>query len=317
MYQELTWARKWLSDKKKVVLAIVTSTWGSAPRPVGSLMVIHEDGHFEGSVSGGCVEGAVISEAEALIGSDQCKSLEFTVSSEDAWQVGLACGGRIQIQLYPLDFESVSALQDTLSCIDTRLSGALSFKKEKVSTAFTSVQGGGNASALITDGPDKLTLAVTPSPQLFVIGAVHISQALTPMALACGYQVTVIDPRGLFVENRHFEGATIVHDWPDEFFETAVLDQLSALVTLTHDPKIDDAALSHGLRSEAFYIGSLGSKKTHASRVERLKNQDFNEKDLARINGPIGLNIGSKSPAEIAVSIMAELTANYRGLHAV
>ena len=317
MLKELQYAQKWLADGHPIVLAVVAQTWGSAPRPKGSLMVIHEDGHFEGSVSGGCVEGSVIGEASVLMGTHTSKTLDFTVASEDAWQIGLACGGQIQIQLFPLGKNDAAPIKSALEYLGNRRAGELVLSKTKFGTSFSTDSKPENSQVPLVETEQDLTLIIWPLPVLCIVGAVHIAQALTSMAVACGYDTTIIDPRGIFVEERNFSGATIVHDWPDEFLQTHRLDASSALVTLTHDPKIDDAALLAGLGSDAFYIGSLGSKKTHAARIERLLEQGVAADQLERIHGPIGLNIGSKSPAEIAVSIMAQITAARRGIHAV
>jgi xanthine dehydrogenase accessory factor len=148
-----------------------------------------------------------------------------------------------------------------------------------------------------------------PAARLMIVGAVHISQSLAPMAMLAGYQVTVIDPRRSFASMERFPGIELRHDWPDEALEILRPDSRSAIVTLTHDPKLDDPALTFALRSPAFYIGALGSKKTHASRLQRLQAEGFSETDCERIHGPAGLDIGAKSPAEIAISVMAQLTA--------
>lgn len=155
--------------------------------------------------------------------------------------------------------------------------------------------------------------ARTPDPQLVIVGAVHITQALAPMAALAGYDVIVVDPRRAFATEERFPGLFLSHDWPDEALDHIKLDARSAVVTLTHDPKLDDPALDRALRSPAFYIGSLGSKKTHAARLERLSRAGFDEAALARIHGPAGLSIGAKSPAEIAVSVLAQLTAARHG----
>ncbi|MDY0882500.1 XdhC family protein [Dongia soli] len=148
-----------------------------------------------------------------------------------------------------------------------------------------------------------------PAARLMIVGAVHISQSLAPMAMLAGYQVTVIDPRRSFASADRFPGIDLRHDWPDEALEVLRPDSRSAIVTLTHDPKLDDPALTFALRSPAFYIGALGSKKTHAARLERLQAEGFSAADCMRIHGPAGLDIGAKSPAEIAISVMAQLTA--------
>jgi xanthine dehydrogenase accessory factor len=163
------------------------------------------------------------------------------------------------------------------------------------------------------EGRRLFVQARTPDPRLVIVGAVHITQALAPMAALAGYEVIVVDPRRAFATAERFPGLTLSHDWPDEALDAIQLDARSAVVTLTHDPKLDDPALDRALRSPAFYIGSLGSKKTHAARLERLSKAGFDEAALARIHGPAGLSIGAKSPAEIAVSVLAQMTAARHG----
>jgi xanthine dehydrogenase accessory factor len=163
------------------------------------------------------------------------------------------------------------------------------------------------------DGKNCFVQIHNPTPRLIIIGAVHISQALAPMAATAGYEVTVVDPRRAFATNERFPGITLDSAWPDEAMEQLKPDIRTAVVTLTHDPKLDDPALTAALRSPAFYIGALGSKKTHAARIGRLTRAGFGENDIARIHGPAGLDIGAKSPAEIAVSVLAQLTAARRG----
>jgi xanthine dehydrogenase accessory factor len=159
------------------------------------------------------------------------------------------------------------------------------------------------------EGRRLFVQARVPSPRLVIVGAVHITQALAPMAALAGYEVIVVDPRRAFATAERFPGLTLRHDWPDEALDAIRLDESSAVVTLTHDPKLDDPALDRALRSKAFYIGSLGSKKTHAARLHRLAEAGFDNAALARIHGPAGLAIGAKSPAEIAISVLAQLTA--------
>jgi xanthine dehydrogenase accessory factor len=303
MQNELKIARNWLQQNTSITVAVVEETWGSAPRGPGSLMIINTDGRFEGSVSGGCVEGSVIAEAQASAAGQTYKQLNFTVSTEDAWQVGLACGGRITIGLFKLTPESLPALDAALSVPVSRDGGTFTLPKTKGHATFCSRK----TTEKLDSSANKLELAITPPYRMVITGAVHIAQALAPMAKACGFDVTVIDPRGIFTDERHFEGASIINDWPDEVLKNSTPDKETAIVTLTHDPKIDDAALKCALASDAFYVGSLGSKKTHASRLKRLAGEGFSEAEMARIHGPIGLDIGSKTPAEIAISIIAEI----------
>ena len=292
-----------LAADRRAALAVVTATWGSAPRGTGSLMLIRENGSFEGSVSGGCVEGTVIAEAQALIAAgEHAKKLEFAVSDGDAFAVGLACGGTIRISIFSVDASALPAFSAALEAIKHRETGILTLS-----------HGGGPASygaatqSMLEETDNTLLLPILPRPRIYIIGAVHIAQALAPMATRCGFEVTVIDPRASFIEARDFEGAKVINDWPDEYLTTHPLDAGTALVTLTHDPKLDDAALHPALRSQAFYIGCLGSKKTNTGRLERLRDAGFDPQDLARIHGPVGLNIGSRTPEEIAVSILAEI----------
>ncbi|HEX6121134.1 MAG TPA: XdhC family protein [Dongiaceae bacterium] len=173
--------------------------------------------------------------------------------------------------------------------------------------------GAGSSGEIEIEGRHLFVQARVPDPRLVIVGAVHITQALAPMAALAGYEVIVVDPRRAFATAERFPGMTLRHDWPDEVLDDIKLDARSAVVTLTHDPKLDDPALDRALRSPAFYIGSLGSKKTHAARLHRLAETGFDEAALARIHGPAGFAIGAKSPAEIAVSVLAQLTAARHG----
>ncbi|HET6621733.1 MAG TPA: XdhC family protein [Dongiaceae bacterium] len=179
--------------------------------------------------------------------------------------------------------------------------------------AIAEALGAGRSGEIEIEGRRLFVQARVPDPRLVIVGAVHITQALAPMAALAGYEVIVVDPRRAFATTERFPGLTLRHDWPDEAMDAIGIDARSAVVTLTHDPKLDDAALDRALRSRAFYVGSLGSKKTHAARLHRLAEAGFDEAALARIHGPAGLAIGAKSPAEIAISVLAQLTAARRG----
>jgi xanthine dehydrogenase accessory factor len=310
----LIMAAKWVLAGHKVALAVVIDTWGSAPRTIGGLMVIRDDGLFEGSVSGGCVEGEVIFEAENTIKSGLIKRLDYSVSNEMAWEAGLACGGNIRILISALSEASLPQVNQISQNIKSQKTTALKIELETGNLTTLS-------DASIADLPSKISFLIEnqkentfyvifPAPvHLFIIGAVHISQPLILLAQILNYKVTLIDPRGLFAQKERFWDVELIEDWPDNYLKTKNLTDRSAVVTLTHDPKIDDVALKIALNSKAFYIGSLGSKKTHKSRVERLKAKGFEEEKVNKIYGPIGLNIGSKTPAEIALSIIAEIEA--------
>ncbi len=320
----LTCARDWRSAGKGVALATVVRTWGSSPRPVGSHLAVNNAGEFVGSVSGGCVEGAVITEAGAVIADGKPRLLEFGVSDEQAWEVGLACGGQIHVYLESL---AAAAWLDTLGAARTarraaalvtrlgdgakcyweegRFSGDLvlpAAAQQEVAQRIVANRSG----ALEAD--DGLFVRIySPSARLLVVGAVHITQALAPMAALAGLDVTVIDPRSAFASRERFPGVTLCAEWPDQAMAELKPDVMTAVVTLTHDPKLDDPALVAALDSPAFYVGALGSRRTHAKRLERLRERGIDDDALARIHSPIGLDLGGRLPAEIAVSILAEV----------
>lgn len=311
MVKELAIAKEWLTTDRNIVLAVVADTWGSAPRRAGSLMVVRADGAFEGSVSGGCVEGTVIAEAQAMLSQSNPsrKTLKFAVASETAWEVGLACGGEITVWLFYLTENQHPALNEAIASLENGQSGQLTFGKNSAQWQETAIKP--NKSKPFEENEN----AVVPVPapvSLHIVGAVHIAQHLAAMAAECGWDVTVIDPREAFSENRGFAGARMATEWPDDYFHSHPLGTGTAVVTLTHDPKLDDAALKEVLPSDVFYIGCLGSRKTHASRLERLQNAGFSSDTLQKIKGPVGLDIGSATPAEIAVSIMAQIIEAHR-----
>jgi xanthine dehydrogenase accessory factor len=322
-------AASWVSGHQTVAMATVTRTWGSAPRPAGSQMAVREDGAFVGSVSGGCIEGAVIGEAQAALQDGKPRNLKFGVTNEEAWAVGLACGGTVEVNVTPVmkaaERATLSALNKArnekravvlatdltsgrteLIHTDEAGRGALAEAAKKAARHDESV-------TVEADGTSWFLTVFNPPLDLAIIGAVHIAQPLARMAALADYAVRIIDPRTAFATEDRFPNVALSHDWPDEALAAKPLTARSAIVALTHDPKLDDPALSAALRSPAFYIGALGSKQTHARRLERLKEQGFSEPELSRIHGPIGLKIGAKSPAEIAVSILGEMTALLRG----
>ena len=313
MNPEITIATQWLASEGTVCLAVVAKTWGSAPRKAGSLLVVKADGTFEGSVSGGCVEGSVIAEAQRLL-SEQTfpafKELQFSVSSEQAWDVGLACGGEIIIWLFALGSEQLGALQHAQASLDAGDGGSLSIC---IPSQAMSWEGFSSTVSKVPemDG-DQFNLPLTAELRLKIVGAVHIAQHLAAIAEQCGYKTTVIDPRGAFTDNRTFGAAKVCAMWPDDYFQEHPPSPTTAVVTLTHDPKLDDAALRNTLDSRAFYIGSLGSKKTHAARLARLSEAGLAEAQLNKIDAPIGLDIGANNPAEIAVAIMGKIIETHR-----
>ncbi len=307
-------ALDWLRAARQPWLATVVETWGSAPRPPGSQMVVAADGTMMGSVSGGCVEGAVVAEAQS---GGQARVLTYGVADEEAFAVGLACGGTIRVLLEPVG-EGATALPESL------LSDLVAFRAQPQAVALVTDMGT-FARRLVAKGHDPAVdralatdksaasegafVAVhNPPLRLFVVGAVQIAQVLVPMARTLGHAVTLIDPRSAFGSAARFPGEALVEDWPDEALARFAPDARSAIITLTHDAKLDDPAIAFALPSEVYYLGCLGSTRTHAKRLERLRALGFSEAELARIHAPAGLNIGAKSPAEIALSILAEVT---------
>ena len=321
-------ALAWIDAGGQAALATVVQTWGSAPRPVGSQLAVSGEAEIAGSVSGGCVEGAVVAEALEALEDGEPRVLEFGVSNEEAFAVGLACGGVIRVLVEPVGVgrgPRVELIRDLCAARAARKPVAYVVELEGwsrllVDAAAGTPLGGEVRRALTADrsgfaeiDDGRWFIGVhNPPLRLAIVGAVHIAQALAPMARSVGYDVSVIDPRDAFASEARFPGERIVTEWPDAALAAHGLDTRSAVVTLTHDPKLDDPAIVAALGSEAFYIGCLGSTRTHAKRVARLREAGFDDRAVARLHAPIGLDIGAKSPAEIAVAILAELTERLR-----
>ena len=301
----------WHRAGKRAALATVVQTWGSAPRRVGSQLVISGAGEIEGSVSGGCVEGAVVAEALDAIEAGCSVLLEYGVSDGDAFAVGLACGGTIRVLVEPVGaVMPEDVLADLVAARSARRPVAYvtgTNLKPRLTLEGYEERFRMDRSGFEEDGETFVAIH-NPPLRLIVVGAVHIAQALVPMARVAGYDPVLIDPRDSFGSQTRFPGETIVHDWSDEGVRAYGLDTRTALVLLTHDPKLDDPALEAALGSDVFYIGALGSTRTHAKRVARLEEKGFTADQIARVHGPVGLDIGAAGPAEIAVSILGEMT---------
>lgn len=316
-------ALAWHLDGKGSALATVVQTWGSAPRPVGSQLAISAEAEIQGSVSGGCVESAVVAEAFEALDTGTPRLLEYGVSDDDAFAVGLACGGTIRILVEPIGVGNgpdTDLLGQLVAARSARQPVVLATNVEDWSRRIVGTSGDTLAeearAALRSDrsafaGPWFLS-AHNPPLRMIIVGAVHIAQPLAVMAREAGYDPYLVDPREAFGAEHRFPEFEISNDWPDDAVREIGIDTRTALVTLSHDPKIDDPALLAGLASEAFYIGALGSTRTHAKRVERFQAAGQKEAAIARIHAPVGADIGAKSPAEIAVSIMAEVTERLR-----
>ena len=316
--------------------AVVTSVWGSAPRPEGACMLGTETGAFAGSISGGCVESAVLQEIVQAIEQDTPRLVSFGVTHERAWEVGLACGGTIEVFVEPsIRHEVIAAASDERgSVVATVLDGGSigrsvviredgtvntpsdlawladqihdaaleSLRTEKSRTVELPLPDGGRA---------KLFLEVfARRPKLVVFGAGHIAMALVPLAKAVGFRTIMADAREAFLTRERFpEVDELVLDWPEAAFARTGIDRATYICILSHDPKFDDPALEIGLRSPARYIGVIGSRKTQEKRRAHLREAGFKDADIDRINGPIGLDLGGRSPTEVALAIVAEMIA--------
>jgi xanthine dehydrogenase accessory factor len=333
---------EWFASGESVALATVVSTWGSSPRPMGSMMAISSGHKIAGSVSGGCVEGAVVETALEVLGGAPARLLKFGVADETAWDVGLACGGSIEVFVAPLPeatFEQLRSLEAARQpYLAASVTGGPARYVGQMLTARTGeILPAGGEVGLIADwleprlsdllARDKPLHTVAPGEaeyelfidifkppeRLVIVGGVHIAIALARLARLIGYETIVIDPRRMFAAEERFPDVDrLIQAWPQEAFPDLELTPSTAVAILTHDPKIDDPAVIAALASPAFYIGVLGSRKTHAARIQRLERSGVTKPALARLHAPIGLDLGAQSPEEIALSILAEIVATRR-----
>ena len=299
----------WIAGGHRCQLVTVIKTWGSSPRPIGATLAICDDGSVVGSVSGGCIEDDLIARVrEHGITRTLPEIVSYGITADEAHRFGLPCGGTIELAIEPLGAHS--AIADLLErlgrheLVERRLdlaSGAVAL----------SAAGAGPVLAL-HDG--ALITQHGPRWRLLVIGAGQLSRFLAQIATAMDYHVTVCDPREEYRAGWHVDGVRLVHAMPDDVVLEMRLDSRSAVVALTHDPKLDDLALMEALKSDAFYVGAIGSRVNNAKRRERLREFDVSAAQLDKLHGPIGLYIGSKTPSEIAISILAEMTAVKNGV---
>jgi len=307
--QVLKTASGWLAAGRKVTLATVIRTWGSAPRPIGALTAIRDDGMVVGSVSGGCIEDDMIERVKnGELVQERPVTTRYGVSAEEAQRFGLPCGGTLELVLEPLT--AASRLDELLQRIERH---ELVVRRLDMQSGAVTLVAGQWSDQLAFDGV-ALTTVHGPRWRLLIIGAGQLSQYLAQMAQALDYQVTVCDPREEYAEGWNLPGAELKRGMPDDVVLEMNLDGHSAIVTLTHDPKLDDMALLEALKSPAFYVGAIGSKKNNEARRRRLAEFDLSRAEIDRLHGPVGLKIGSKTPPEIAVAILAEMTAIRNGV---
>jgi xanthine dehydrogenase accessory factor len=296
----LATARAWRGER--LALATVVSTWGSAPRPRGSHMLIHEDGRFEGSVSGGCVETDILQTAAEVIAGAPFQVKNYGVADAAAWEVGLPCGGEIAVMVQPVSAEG----------FDPELFDRIVEARERGDAlAVTTDLATGHSDLRPVETGQVFVNRYDPPRRLLIVGAVQIAQALTGLAHQLGIDTVVIDPRARFLTAERFPGTTLDDRWPDEAIEAYRPGPSTAIVTLSHDIKIDDPALVAALASEAAYVGALGSRRSHAARRERLAAAGVAAAAIDRIDAPVGIDIGAIGPSEIALSIAAAVVGAF------
>ena len=302
-------AEAWRKAGHRVTFGTIVRTWGSAPRPIGSLVVIRDDGQVIGSVSGGCVEDDLIDKVRSgAIAKDGPQLVTYGVTNEEATRWGLPCGGTLELVMEPVTGKSAfGPLLDTIS------KQQLVSRRLDMATGEVALAPGTWQDVLQFDGK-VLTTVHGPRWRLFLIGGGQLTRYLAEMSRMLDYHVLVIDPRAEYADGWDLASVPVDRGMPDDVLAAANLDGHCAVVALTHDPKLDDLALMEALKSPAFYVGAIGSKKNNDARRERLKEFDLSEGEIARLRGPVGLYIGSKTPPEIAVAILAEMTAVRHGV---
>lgn len=342
MTDVLEQAQAWIGRGDRVALATVVSVKRSAPRPPGTKMAIGELGGIAGAVSGGCVEGAVVEAAERILRGEGPRLLQYGISDSEAWDVGLQCGGEIAVwvERYAPGRESLQEQFTVLARRGSRAALVTLVRGPEVGAKLLVTADGersgtlGDAgldeaaaehadelmweerSELREEGPYALFVDVAaPPPRLFVFGAVDYAATVCTLARFLGWRPFVVDPRARFAQRERFPDAEeIVAAWPEEAFaRLGGIDRATAIVVLTHDPKLDDAALHIALRSEAAYIGAMGSRRAQETRRERLTAAGFDDDELGRISAPVGLDLAALTAQETALSIMGEIVAVYRG----
>jgi xanthine dehydrogenase accessory factor len=299
----------WIAAGHRCELVTVIKTWGSSPRPIGATLAICDDGQVVGSVSGGCIEDDLIERVRTHgITRTLPEIVSYGISADEAHRFGLPCGGTIELAIEPLS--AGSGIADLLARLERH---ELVARRLDLQTGAVTL-GAAAAGATLELTEQALTTLHGPRWRLLIIGAGQLSRFVAQIAMAMDYHVIVCDPREEYRSGWQVPGVQLVHAMPDDLVIELKLDQRSAVVALTHDPKLDDLALMEALKSDAFYVGAIGSRLNNSKRRERLLQFDVSQEQLARLHGPVGLYIGSKTPAEIAVSILAEMTAVKNGV---
>ena len=302
-------ALDWLQAGCRVALVTVLRTWGSSPRPPGSLLAMNDAGHYVGSVSGGCVEESLVARyRDGEIAGPAPTLIDFGVDRQQAARIGLPCGGRLEVLIEELD--STAAIAQLIARLER---GELVTRRVELGTG-TSILAQGDGAVEFRVSDDEVIKTFGPAWQLLIIGDGQLARHLADMARQLDYAVTICDPRDDYRSDTRSEGVAYTREMPDDAVRRFADQARTAVVALAHDPRQDDLGLSAALESKAFYIGALGSSRSAAARLRRLRSLGHGARQLARIRGPAGLPIGSKRPAEIAVSILAEITAMRNGI---
>jgi xanthine dehydrogenase accessory factor len=310
-YIVLKTALSWLREGKRIAIATVVQTWGSSPRPIGSWLAIREDGQVVGSVSGGCVEDDLIRRVQTEILTRNTPELViYGVSKEEAARFGLPCGGTLRLLVEPSPEQAV--LEEILKGIESH---QIILRRVDLGSGKSTLYPGSREDGF-SFGESEMQTSYGPRWRMFVIGAGQLSLYVANFALASDFDVIVIDPREEYTEGLHQDGIQFIKGMPDDVMQELGIDSHTAIVALTHDPKIDDLALIDALQSNAFYVGALGSYTNTLKRKERLREFNISTEQLDRLHGPVGLEIGALTPPEIAVSVMAEVIAVKHGKRA-
>ena len=315
--QVLKQLTNWVSDGQASWLCTVVKTWGSSPRPIGSLLCCNSQGHLAGSLSGGCIEEDLLDKLQdGTMARDTPEVLVYGVTQAETEKLGLPCGGQLHVVVEPFpDKRHLPVLEQVLSrlearnCIERTVDIATGDMTVENRQRFQHLKFNGEFSNTSVAGEKSMTQTYGPRYQLVLIGCGQVSQYLAEMAKALDYHVIVCDPREHLMEQWPVEGIQLITGMPDDVVRAQANDQFSAIIALTHDPRIDDMGLMEALTTEAYFIGAMGSRKTSENRRHRLKQLDLTDAQINRLHAPVGLPIGSKTPAEIAIAILAQLTA--------
>lgn len=304
--------RAWRGEGREAALATVVRVEGSAPRGVGAKLAVSADGFMAGSVSGGCVEGDVVEHARVALSSGEATLRRYGISDEQGLEVGLMCGGRIEVLIEPMRGQAASLVELFTALVEAGKPAAREIGVAGSPLGTRRVLDGQEATT-VADAPDAVYDRALPAPRVWIVGAGHVAEHVAAYAARAGFAPLVVDPRRLFAEQPRLQGLEVIADWPDRAFADRGLRPDDAVVVLSHDPKIDEPALVVALGADVGYVGAIGSRQAQADRAARLRAAGVDDNLLARLHAPIGLDLGGREPAEIGLAIVAELVAARHG----